>query len=120
MTQVINLADKLSQFSGYWAPKIVAQMNEYHFKLVKVAGEFTWHSHPDTDEVFMVLRGQLEIALPDRCVTLKEGELFVVPQGVAHRPSAAEECHLLLVEPAGTTNTGDSPGDMTAPNDAWI
>ena len=121
---VINLAEKFNLFSEQWSPKIIAQMNDYHFKLVKVQGEFVWHNHPETDEFFMVLDGELAIELPDRTVTLKAGEVFVVPKGVEHRPVAAQECHMLLVEPAGTINTGDAAdgagSDRTADNDAWI
>ena len=95
-------------------------MNDYDFKLVKLEGEFVWHSHPETDEVFMVLAGELDIEFRRQTVHLKEGELFVVPKGVEHKPVAKTECHVLLVEPAGTVNTGDAGGDRTAPNDAWV
>jgi mannose-6-phosphate isomerase-like protein (cupin superfamily) len=116
----INLQQKLTKFSEQWSPKIIAQMNDYHFKLAKVQGEFVWHSHADTDEVFFVLEGELIIEFRDGPVTLKKGELFVVPKGVEHRPLAAQECHIMLVEPAGLVNTGDAGGDLTAPNDVWI
>lgn len=118
--QSINFQDKLSKFSEPWSPKIIAQMNDYHFKIVKVQGEFIWHDHPDTDEVFIVLKGQLQIHLPDGRAILNEGEMFVVPKGVEHKPVADHECHLLLVEPAGTLNTGDVVSERTAANDAWI
>lgn len=118
--QSINFQDKLAKFSEHWSPKIVAQMNDYHFKIVKVQGEFVWHDHPETDEVFIVLRGQLEIQFRDGVVVLTEGEMFVVPKGVEHKPLAEQECHLLLVEPAGTVNTGDLVSERTAPNDVWI
>jgi mannose-6-phosphate isomerase-like protein (cupin superfamily) len=118
--QAINLQEKLSKFSEPWSPKIIAQMNEYHFKLAKVQGEFVWHDHPETDEVFIVLHGQLEICFRDGSVVLNEGEMFVVPKGVEHKPVAANECHILLVEPAGTINTGDVVDEKTAPNDVWI
>ena len=95
-------------------------MNNYHIKVVKVQGEFIWHDHPETDEVFIVLRGQLEIQFQDGSVTLKEGEMFVVPKGTEHKPAARDECHILLVEPAGTINTGDVVDEKTAPNDVWI
>lgn len=117
---VVNLQDKLTKFSEHWSPKIVAQMNEYHFKLAKVQGEFVWHDHPETDEVFLVVKGKLDIHLRDRVVTLNTGELYVVPKGVEHKPVAAEECHILLVEPAGTVNTGAVRDEKTAPNDVWI
>ena len=118
--QSINLQEKLSKFSEHWLPKIVAQMNDYHFKVVKVQGEFVWHDHPETDEVFIVLKGQLEIQFRDGKVLLNEGEMFVVPKGVEHKPVAEEECHIILVEPAGTVNTGDVVDEKTAPNDVWI
>ncbi len=118
--QAINLSEKLTKFSEHWAPKIVAQMNDYHFKVVKVQGEFIWHNHPETDEVFIVLKGQLEIQFRDGNVLLDDGEMFVVPKGVEHKPTAAYECHILLVEPAGTVNTADVVDDKTAPNDVWI
>ena len=118
--QSINLQDKLTKFSEHWSPKIVAQMNDYHFKIVKLQGEFVWHDHPETDEVFIVLKGQLEIQFRDGKVFLNEGEMLVVPKGLEHKPVAENECHILLVEPAGTLNTGDGVGDRTAPNDVWI
>ena len=116
----INFEDKLATFSEHWSPKIIAQMNDYHFKIVKVQGEFVWHDHPETDEVFIVLRGKLEIQFRDGKVVLDEGEMFVVPKGVEHKPVAKEECHLLLVEPAGTVNTGEIVNERTAANDVWI
>ena len=103
----INLADKLAQFGEHWAPRTVARLNEYDIMVVKVQGEFVWHSHPDTDDFFLVLKGRLTIRLRDRAVTLGPGELFIVPRDVEHQPFAEEETHLLLIEPAGTPNTGD-------------
>lgn len=116
----INLHDKLSKFSEHWSPKIVAQLNDYHFKLAKVQGEFVWHDHAETDEVFLIIKGSLDIHFRDGIVTLKEGEMFVVPKGVEHKPVAEHECHIMLVEPAGTVNTGEIESDRTAPNDTWI
>jgi mannose-6-phosphate isomerase-like protein (cupin superfamily) len=116
----INLQDKFSRFSEHWSPKIIAQMNDYHFKLAKVQGEFVWHDHPETDEVFLVVKGQLEIHFRDGLVTLNEGEMYVIPMGMEHKPVASEECYILLVEPAGTVNTGGVVSDKTAPNDVWI
>src|SRR4030095_885140 len=116
----INLQEKLSKFSEHWSPKIVAQMNDYHFKVVKVMGEFVWHHHPETDEVFLVLKGRLEIHLHDGKAILKEGEMLVVPKGAKHKPVAAEECHILLLEPFGLKNTGSVESELTAPNDVWI
>jgi mannose-6-phosphate isomerase-like protein (cupin superfamily) len=103
----INLAEKLATFTTHWSPKIVGQFNGHDLMVVKVLGEFIWHDHPDTDDFFMVLMGELAIDLPDGAVTLKPGEVFVVPKGVQHRPRAEVETHLLLIEPAGTPNTGD-------------
>ncbi|MFN8398539.1 MAG: cupin domain-containing protein [Anaerolineales bacterium] len=117
----INLQEKLSKFSEHWSPKIIAQLNNYHLKLAKVQGEFVWHDHPDTDEVFIVVNGQLDILFRDGKVSLAEGEMFVVPKGVEHKPVAEHECHILLIEPAGVVNTGSaSDSELTAPNDVWI
>jgi len=118
--QPINLQEKLSKFSEHWSPKIIAQMNNYHIKLAKVQGEFVWHDHPETDEMFLVVRGKLDIHFRDGVVSLNEGELYVVPKGVEHKPVAEQECHILLMEPTGTVNTGDVVSDKTAPNDVWI
>lgn len=118
--QAISLSEKLTKFSEHWSPKVVAQMNDYHFKVVKVQGEFVWHDHPETDEVFLILRGKLEIHFRDGVVILNEGEMHVVPKGVEHKPVAESECHILLVEPVGTVNTGDVVSEKTAPNDVWI
>ena len=116
----IDLASKLQLFSDHWTPKVVAAMNDYEFKLVKLQGEFTWHDHKDTDEVFLVLHGEMDIQLRDRVVALREGALFVVPKGVEHCPRAEEECHVLLIEPAGVVNTGEAGGELTASGDEWI
>lgn len=120
MHQAINIRDKFSKFSEHWSPKIIAQMNDYHLKLAKVQGEFVWHNHPETDEVFLVIKGKLDIHLRNGKVTLNEGELYVVPRGVEHKPVAVEECHILLIEPAGTINTGSVVDEKTAPNTIWI
>jgi mannose-6-phosphate isomerase-like protein (cupin superfamily) len=116
----INFKEKLNKFSEHWSPKIVAQMNDYHFKLVKFQGDFVWHSHNDTDETFIVLEGEMTIDFRDGKVDLKAGEMFVVPKGVEHKPSAKMECRIMLVEPAGTINTGDTCGELTAENDVWV
>jgi mannose-6-phosphate isomerase-like protein (cupin superfamily) len=116
----INLAKKMAKFSDLWSPKIVAQMNDYHFKLVKFKGAFVWHSHADTDEVFMVINGEMRIEFRGGNVDLKAGEMFVVPRGAEHRPFAAKECSAMLVEPAGTINTGDAGGKMTSENNVWV
>lgn len=107
MTAPVNLANKLSQFAEHWSPRIVADFNGHDVMVVKVKGEFNWHSHADTDDLFLVLKGRLTIRLRDGDVTLGPGELYVVPKGVEHCPVAEEETHLLLIEPAGTPNTGD-------------
>lgn len=120
MQNKLNLAEKLSLFSEYWQPKVVAEMNDYQFKLAKMKGEFVWHDHPDTDEVFLVLEGKLRILLKDREVALGPGEMFVVPKGVTHKPVADEECHVMLIEPRGVVNTGDESSHLHAPNDVWI
>jgi mannose-6-phosphate isomerase-like protein (cupin superfamily) len=117
----INFQQKLTQFTEHWSPRIIAQMNDYHLKLAKVQGEFVWHDHPETDEVFIVLQGQLDILFRDGKVSLDEGEMFVVPKGVEHKPVAEQECHILLIEPAGLVNTGSAKDStLTAPNDVWI
>ncbi len=105
--QVVNLAQKLSTFSEYFSPKIVAEYNGNDVYLAKIKGEFVWHSHPETDDLFLVLKGKLTIKLRDGDVVLGPGELYVVPRGVEHCPVAEEEAHVLLIEPAGTPNTGD-------------
>ncbi len=114
----INLTQKLAAFSDHWSPKIIAQMNDYHFKLVKLQGNFVWHRHVDTDEVFLVIQGSMQIDFQDGSVALGAGEMFVVPKGIEHKPWAEKECHVLLVEPAGTVNIGDAGGDLTADNDS--
>jgi mannose-6-phosphate isomerase-like protein (cupin superfamily) len=119
-TTPVNLSKKLSAFSELWSPRVVAEMNDYQFKLVKLQGEFVWHTHHDTDEAFLVLAGEMEIGFGDRTVTLGAGELFVVPKGVEHITRAARECHALVIEPRGVVNTGDAGGAMTARNDVWV
>ena len=116
----MDLRDKLSLFSEHWSPKVVATMNDYEVKVVKVKGEFVWHSHADTDELFLVVDGTLTIQLPDGDVTLSPGQLFVVPRGVEHCPVAAEEASILLIEPAGVVNTGEAGGDLTATHDTSL
>ena len=116
----INLKEKFLKFSDYWSPKIIAQMNDYHFKLVKIQGDFVWHSHDDTDEVFIALDGEMSIEFREVKVDLKAGEIFVVPKGVEHKPIAKNECKIMLFEPAGTVNTGDEGGKLTAERNIWI
>lgn len=115
----INLASKLQLVTDLWSPKSIAAMNDYEFKLVKLRGDFTWHDHKETDEVFLVLAGSMTVAMRDRSVTLSTGDLFVVPRGVEHCPHAEEECHVLLIEPVGVVNTGEAGGPQTAQPE-WI
>lgn len=118
--KAINFEEKLSKFSEHWAPKIIARMNDYHFKVVKFQGQFVWHRHEETDEVFIVLEGEMAIDFRDGSVQIKTGEMFVVPKGVEHKPFAEKECKAMLVEPSGTINTGDTGGAMTAEDNIWI
>ncbi|KAB8158391.1 cupin domain-containing protein [Streptomyces sp. 3MP-14] len=114
--EAVNLAHRLSLFNELWAQKKIADLNDYEVKLAKLKGEFVWHSHPETDELFLVLDGRLTIQLRGRAdVVLGPGELFVVPRGVEHCPLAEEETAILLLEPAGTLNTGDAGGPLTRP-----
>jgi len=117
----IALASKLAGIDAHFSPRVVAEMNDIQFKLVKVQGDFTWHCHADTDEAFLVLDGTLHIAYRDRAdIVLHAGDMAVVPCGVEHCPRADAECHVLLVEPRGVVNTGDTGGALTAANDVWI
>jgi len=118
--QAINLRQKFALFTEQWQPKVIAQMNDYQFKVVRLEGDFIWHDHPDTDETFLVLDGTLRLDFEDGMVRLTAGELFVVPKGVWHKPCAEGEVRLLLIEPRGVTNTGQEGGERTAPNDVWI
>lgn len=118
--KAISLDDKFAKFSKHWSPHIVAQMNEFHIKAVKVRDEFVWHQHDDTDELFFVHKGVLTIKFEDRDVTVKAGEMHVVPRGVQHKPVADEECEILIIEPAGTLNTGEAGGYLTANEEPWI
>lgn len=116
----INLQEKLGKFSEHWAPRVIAEMNDYQFKLARIQGEFVWHSHASTDEAFLVIDGHMAIEFQDGRVELAAGEMFVVPKGVEHRPVAEAECMIMLIEPRGVLNTGDTGGAYTAPNDAWV
>jgi len=118
--RAINLVEKVGMLEEQWSPRVVAELNDYQFKVVRIQGDFIWHDHPQTDEAFLVLDGKLRIDFRDGSVTLGRGELFVVPRGVEHKPFAASEVKLLLIEPRGTLNTGDAGGDRTAANDVWI
>ena len=118
MAQVpVDLAGKLAQVSQHWSPKIVARLNDYEIKVVKIQGEFVWHTHDDTDELFFVQAGRLTIQLREREVVLGPGQLYVVPRGVEHRPVAADEVHAILIEPKGVVNTGEAGGPLTASYD---
>jgi len=116
----INLARKFSLFTEQWQPKVIAEMNDYQFKIVRLQGDFVWHNHADTDEAFLVLDGALRIDFRDGAVTIGPGEMYVVPKGVEHKPFAEKEVKLLLIEPRGVKNTGGEVGERTAPNDVWI
>jgi len=116
----VNFQDKLAKFSEHWTPKVIAEMNDYQFKLVKIQGEFVWHNHSDTDEVFIIIEGSMKIEFDEETVELNEGEMYVVPKGVQHKPYAENECKVMLVEPKGVVNTGESDGELTAENDVWI
>jgi mannose-6-phosphate isomerase-like protein (cupin superfamily) len=118
--KALNFKEKLSLFDEQWTPKVIAEMNDYQFKIVKIKGDFVWHDHEDTDETFIVLEGKLLIDFRDGQVELTEGEMFVVPKGVEHKPYAEEEVKVLLIEPRGVKNTGDKGGELTAENDVWI
>lgn len=116
----INVREKLSKFSEHWSPKVICEMNDYQFKLVKVEGDFVWHDHKETDEVFFVLEGEMTIAFRDGDVKLSKGEMYVVPKGVEHKPYAEKECHIMLIEPRGVVNTGNAQNELTAENNLWV
>ncbi|MGD8218079.1 cupin domain-containing protein [Pseudomonas thivervalensis] len=116
----INFAQKYTLFQEQWMPKVVAEMNDYQFKLARLEGDFVWHTHANTDETFIVLEGELRIDFRDGAVTLGPGEMYVVKRGVEHKPSAAQEVKLLLIEPRGVINTGEETNERTAANDVWI
>ena len=116
----INLKEKYSKFNQHWSPKVIAEMNDYQFKLVKIEDDFIWHHHDDTDEVFIVLEGQIFIEFENETIEINEGEMIVVPKGVKHKPFAKKEAKIMLVEPSGVVNTGEKENKLTAPNDQWI
>ena len=116
----INLAQKFSLFTEQWQPRVIAEMNDYQFKVVKLQGDFIWHDHKDTDETFIVIEGTLRIDFRDGAVEIGPGEMFVVPKGVEHKPYAEREVKLMLIEPRGVRNTGEEGGARTAANDVWI
>jgi len=116
----INFAQKFGLLHEQWQPRVVAELNDYQFKVVKLQGDFVWHSHKDTDEAFLVLEGELRIDFRDGAVRIAPGEMFVVPKGVEHKPYAEAEVKMLLIEPRGVPNTGEQGGERTVANDIWI
>lgn len=118
--QPINLTQKFGLIGEQWSPRVVAELNDYQFKLSRIEGDFVWHSHPETDEAFLVIEGELRIDFRDGAVLLRPGELFVVPKGVEHKPFAAKEVKLVIIEPRGILNTGHAGGERTAQNDVWV
>ena len=116
----INLKSKFEKFNDLWSPKVIAELNDYQFKLVRIREEFVWHQHEDTDEVFIVLEGTMSIEFEDRTVEINEGEMIVVPKGIKHKPYAKEEAKIMIVEPTGVLNTGDAEGELTADNNQWV
>lgn len=117
---VVNFEEKFSKFSELHSYKVIAQMNDYYFKLVRAKREFIWHSHPETDEVFVIIDGNLQIELRDKTLKLGKGDMVVIPKGVEHKPLCEEECKVLLIEPAGTVNTGNAGGNLTDTNLEWV
>ncbi|MBN2355257.1 cupin domain-containing protein [candidate division KSB1 bacterium] len=118
--QVINFNEKLKRFTDLWSPKIIEEMNDYQFKLVKLKGDFTWHTHDNTDEAFIVLDGEMTIEFRNNKVKISTGEMYVVPRGVEHKPYSINECNVLLIEPRGVINTGNDKNEFTADNKIWI
>ena len=120
MLKPININEKLNKFSDLWSPRVIAEMNDYQFKLAKVKGEFVWHSHEETDETFIVLDGEMLIEFRDKKIRLNKGELYIVPKGIEHKPYAENECHIMLIEPKGIIYTGDKSTKLTSKNDIWV
>ena len=120
LSEKINFKNKYSKFTKHWSPRIIAEMNDYQFKLAKIKGDFVWHDHKHTDETFIVIEGEMILKFRDSSVRLTKGEMYVVPKGVEHKPYAETECQVLLVEPRDVVNTGNTEGDLTASNDVWI
>ena len=116
----INIKQKFSKFSEYWSPKVLAEMNDYEFKIARIKGEFIWHNHTETDEVFIVIEGSMKILLKGKTIKLSKGDLYVVPKGTDHKPVAEKECKLMLVELKGTKNTGSETHKLTAEDNQWI
>ncbi len=118
--QPINLKDKFSKFNEHWSPKAIAELNDYQFKVAKIIGEFIWHKHEETDEVFFVVDGEMKLEFRDGEVNIKSGEMFVVPKNIEHKPSAENECRIILIEPRGVLNTGNIENNFTAKTDVWV
>ena len=116
----INIKQKFSKFSEYWSPKVLAEMNDYEFKIARIKGEFIWHNHNETDEVFIVIEGSMKILLKGETIQLSKGDLYVVPKGIDHKPVAEKECKVMLVELKGTKNTGSETHKLTAEDNQWI
>ncbi len=120
MSKKINIKKKFSKFSELWSPKVIAEMNDYQFKIAKIHGEFVWHKHDETDEVFIVIEGSMKIQFRKKLINLNQGELFVVPRGVEHKPIAVDICKIMIIEPKGVKNTGNINNELTAENDIRI
>ena len=120
MNKPINIKAKFDLFKDHWSPKVIAEMNNYQFKLVKIKGEFIWHNHKDTDEVFIVIEGSMSIDFKNKTKLLKTGDMIVIKKGEKHKPYSKDECKVLIIEPKGVINTGDEGGMLTAENDKWI
>ena len=116
----INFQEKFTKILNQWSPRVIAEMNDYQFKIARIEDEFIWHKHEETDEVFIIVEGTMTLEFRDGSVNLQEGEMFVVPKGIEHKPVAQNECKILMIEPRGTTNTGNVGGERTQENDIWV
>ena len=116
----INVMEKFGKFQTQWTPKVIAEMNDYQFKIARIQGEFIWHHHAETDEVFIIVEGEMVLRFRDGDVPLRAGDMYVVPKGVEHQPCASSECKIMLVEPRGVLNTGNVGGERTMQNDVWV
>lgn len=118
--RVVNVSQKFALVDALWSPRVIAALNDYEVKVARVMGEFVWHSHRDTDELFIVIEGALSIELRDRTIHVGAGELVVIPAGTDHRPFASEECRILLIEPRDVVNVGDAESPLRAPTGQWV
>ena len=116
----ISLKEKFKKFNDHWSPKIIGEMNDYHFKLAKVKGDFVWHHHQETDETFFVISGKLNIELKDTTIKLVKGEMVIIPKGIEHRPYSKDECLIMLIEPKNVKNTGNIKNELTVEKETWI